>query len=182
MPKKSGSRLVGLLFCALFTALCAVCSQIAFPLPWGVPINFATVAVFLAGGLLGPWPGALSMIVYVALGAAGAPVFSNLQGGLAYMAGPTGGYIVGYIFAALVTGLAARRHDRFLPLCAAMALGMLVYFALGTAWFMYTTGRTLGQSLPLCVVPYLPGDVAKIALSAFLCRRLRPVLEKYKFK
>lgn len=179
--RKSASRLTGLLFCALFAALCAVCSQIAIPLPWGVPINFATAIVFLAGGLLGPWQGALSMLIYVAIGAIGAPVFTNFHGGLAYMAGPTGGYIIGYIFVALSTGLIARRRENFFVLCGAMVIGLVACYTLGTAWFAYSTGRTFWQSLLLCVVPYLPGDIAKIALSAFLCQRLRPAINKYIF-
>ena len=80
-------------FCALFAALTAILSQIAIPIG-PVPINLATLAVFIAGGLMGPVWGAVSMIVYVALGAVGVPVFAMFTGGISIIVGPTGGYII----------------------------------------------------------------------------------------
>ena len=93
--------------CALFAALLAVCSQIQIPLEF-IPINLALFAVYLAGIILGPWAGASSVSVFVLLGVAGVPVFAGFKGGLGAITGPTGGYIVGYIFAALVTGFVVR--------------------------------------------------------------------------
>ena len=176
---------------AFFAALTAVCSQILIPLPFTpVPINLATFAVFMAGGLLGAVKGGASQLIYVLLGAAGAPVFSNMEGGLGKLAGPTGGYIFGYILAALVIGLIinmiTRRDDRLrsstdgrgrpslhrVSFVIAMTAGAVCYFTLGTAWFMVLTGRGLAESLTMCVWPYLPGDALKIALAAYLVKRL----------
>jgi biotin transport system substrate-specific component len=98
------------LLCALFAALTAICSQIMIPLPFTpVPINLAYLAVLVCGGALGPKKGAIAMTVYVLLGAIGVPVFHGLTGGLGVLAGPTGGYIIGYIPMALVMGLLAKR-------------------------------------------------------------------------
>ena len=89
-----------LTMCAIFTALVAVCSQITIPLPL-IPINLALFAVYLAGALLGPWRGALSLLVYLLLAAVGVPVMAGFRGGLGNLVGNTGGYVVGYFFGTL---------------------------------------------------------------------------------
>ena len=104
-------RLRRMMLCALFTALTAVCSQIALPMPWGIPVNLALFAVYLAGVRLGPVWGAVSQLVYLGLAAVGVPVMAELSGGPAALFGRTGGYAIGYLAAALITGaLAARRQ------------------------------------------------------------------------
>ncbi|SCJ77870.1 Biotin ECF transporter S component BioY [uncultured Clostridium sp.] len=161
-----------LILCAIFAALTAVFSQIAIPLPM-VPINLAMLAVFIAGGVLGPWVGALSQVVYVLLGAVGLPVFSQFTGGLGIIVGPTGGYIAGYVVAALITGLTVQKWCSPLPLALGMVAGMAACYALGTAWFMVVTGSALGAALMTCAVPFLIGDAVKIAVAAALSPRLR---------
>ena len=94
---------LNLVFCALFAALTAVLSQFAIPIG-PVPINLATMSLFIAGAVLGSKLGGLSQLVYVLLGAAGLPVFSEFSGGLQIIAGPTGGYIIGYIATAWIVG------------------------------------------------------------------------------
>lgn len=174
MLPTSTLRLRHLVLCALFSAMTAVCSQIAVPMPWGVPINLALFAVCLAGSLLGPLWGTASMGVYVALAAVGVPVLAGFQGGPAAIFGKTGGYVIGYMAAALVTGLLARRFGRrFWPLCAAMAIGCAACYALGTLWFVVLTQSPLPVALGLCVLPYLPADAVKIALAALLTLQLR---------
>lgn len=172
------NRLHGMILCALFAALTAVCSQIAVPMPWGVPINFALFSVYLAGALCGPWLGAASQLVYLALAAVGVPVMAGLVGGPALLFGRTGGYMVGYILAAGLTGLLCRAWgNATLPLCAAMAIGCAGCYALGTLWFMALTGTGLLQSLAWCVLPYLPGDAVKILLAALVTQRLARVVK-----
>ncbi|HJB25735.1 MAG TPA: biotin transporter BioY [Firmicutes bacterium] len=164
-----------LILCALFAALTAVCSQIALVLPiTQVPFNLATFAVFLAGGLLGASTGAISQIVYVFLGAIGVPVFAQFSGGFQNLIGPTGGYIIGYIAGAWVTGLLVNQFSKrsFFLYALAMAAGLAACYALGTAWYMVLTKANLTASLMLCVVPFLPVDALKIVLAAFLCTRL----------
>ncbi len=164
--------------CALMAAVCAVFSQISVPLAFTpIVINLATLAVMVAGGLLGPVPAAVSLAVYVALGAAGLPVFSAFRGGIGHLAGPSGGFIIGYIFAAALTGLLTSRGSGYIRLCLAMAAGSGICYAFGTAWYMISTGAALGPALLGCVLPFLPGDVVKILLGAYLVKRLSPVLK-----
>ena len=92
-----------LILAAIFTAVNVVCAQIQIPIA-PVPISLATFAIFLTAGLLGHKYGSLSLIVYVLLGAIGVPVFAGFSGGFGIITGPTGGYIIGYIFTAFITG------------------------------------------------------------------------------
>ena len=165
-----------LTLCALFTALIAVCAQITIPLPL-VPITLALFAVHLTGALLGPKLGALSCAVYALLGACGLPVFANFMGGPAVLFGKTGGYVLGYILCAFIVGWSARRFGSYLQLCVGMAVGVVVCYTFGTAWFMVITGLPLSAALSYCVLPFLPGDVIKIALAALLAKKLRPVIK-----
>ncbi|MFR3792337.1 MAG: biotin transporter BioY [Blautia massiliensis (ex Durand et al. 2017)] len=173
MSSASAARVRHMVLCALFAALTAICSQIAVPMPWGVPINLALFAVCMAGAMLGPVWGTASMVVFVALAAIGVPVLAGFQGGPAAIFGKTGGYAVGYILAALIVGLLTRKPGRrFLPLCMAMAAGCAACYALGTVWFMLLTHSPLVAALTMCVLPYLPADAIKIALAAVLVLQL----------
>ena len=97
-----------MILCGLFAAITAVCSFITIPLGFTpVPINLGTLAVFLTGGILGKKYGTISMTVYVLLGAAGVPVFAGFRAGISVLAGPTGGYIIGYIVAVFIIGVLA---------------------------------------------------------------------------
>ena len=96
---------------AMFTAVVAVLSQIAIPMPSGVPVTLQTLAVALCGYVLGSKKGAVSLLVYALLGAVGAPVFANFKGGLGAIAGPTGGFIWGFIFMAFLCGLGIESTD-----------------------------------------------------------------------
>ena len=173
--KKADTR--GLVFCALFSALIAVLSQLQLPIG-PVPISLATLGVMLSGLLLGWRFGALAVGAYILLGAVGVPVFAGFQGGAGRLLGPTGGYIVGYLFCAMLAGLnTPRLQERFFGRCALLVLGTAFCYGLGTVWFMYSSGRTLVESLSLCAIPFLPGDAAKIALAAFLTPRLRKAMK-----
>ena len=159
-------------FCAVFTALCAVCAQIQIPLPM-VPINLALFAVHLAGALLGAKRGVAAVAAYVMLGALGAPVFAGFAGGVQVIMGKTGGYLLGYLIAALLVGLLrARWGIGYWRLCFAMTLGTAGCYFFGTVWFMAVTGTGIWTSLVYCVFPFLAGDALKIALAAYLTRRL----------
>lgn len=175
-------RTASLALCGLFAAVTAVCSYISIPLGFTpVPVNLATLAVFLAGGILGSRYGTISLAVYTLLGAAGIPVFSEFRGGLGVLAGPTGGYIVGYIAAAFLTGLiieklidrkSGRKYELSVCIAAEIA-GLAVCYAMGTAWFIITTHTGFAASMAACVFPFLPGDALKIIAGALLIRKLR---------
>ncbi len=169
-----------LTFIALGIALLAVCSWISVPLT--IPVTLQTFAVCLVTALLGLKGGLWAVLGFILLGAVGVPVFSGFRGGPAALLGPTGGYIVGFLFTALIVGLAVKKTGRRPPVLElSMAAGILVCYAFGTAWFMvvYTRGTgpiSLGTALSWCVLPYLIPDAVKIALAAFLVRRLYPVI------
>jgi biotin transport system substrate-specific component len=151
------------------------------PLPFTpVPINLAMLAVFLAGGLLGPKYGTLSQAIFVLLGAIGLPVFAGFEGGLGALVGPTGGYIFGYIAAAFVVGLITGKSNRpnFLRLILAMIAGIFICYALGTIWFIISTGTGLVASLMMCIVPFLIGDALKIIAAVLLVRILKRFVPK----
>lgn len=161
-----------LVFCALFSALTAAASQICIPIQ-PVPVNLATLSVFIAGAVLGARLGALSQTVYVLLGTAGLPVFSGFSGGAHVIAGPTGGYLVGYIAAAGLVGfLTERLGRRMLILVGSMAAGLVFCYVLGTLWFMLVTKTGLWASIAMCVFPFLLGDAAKIAAAAAIVPQL----------
>ena len=118
------------------------------------------------------------MVVYVVLGLVGVPVFAGMRGGMAVLFGKTGGYILGYILAALVVAL-LRKHwgDSYWKLCLSMAIGVAVCYLFGTIWYMILTGTGLWVSLLNCVFPFLIGDALKILLAAFLTIRLKAVVK-----
>jgi biotin transport system substrate-specific component len=167
-----------LILCSLFAALTAVCSMISIPLPFTpVPINLATLSVFLAGGLLGSKGGAVSQGVYVVLGAVGLPVFHSFTGGLGILTGPTGGYIIGYVAAAWLTGFIIEKLGHsFVKNMTGMAAGLAVCYALGTAWFIYITSTGPAAALMMCVVPFLFGDALKILAGSILVMRLQRLI------
>ena len=143
-----------LTMCAIFTALVAVCSQITIPLPL-IPINLALFAVYMAGALLGPWRGALSLVVYLLLAAVGVPVMAGFRGGLGNLVGNTGGYVVGYIFAAFFTGLLVEKWGaRFWQMCVAMVRvqplrqQLSVHYFPSAAFPTHTSASVPHSSLP----------------------------------
>lgn len=168
-----------LVFTALFAALIVVFAQLQIPMPGLVPISLATFGVMMCGLLLGWRYGALAVAVYILLGAVGVPVFAGFKGGVSALLGPTGGYIIGYLPYAVLAGLPiSSLQEKFWGRCLLLVLGTAVCYILGTAWFIHATGRTLAESLGLCVVPFLPGDAAKIILSALLAPRLRKAMKR----
>lgn len=164
--------------CALFAAITAVLSQLVLPIG-PVPISMSTLAVFLAGGLLGARDGAISQLIYLLIGAVGVPVFSGFSGGLGKLTGPTGGYIIGYIFMALVIGLIVPHcGNKLRCLIPTFTLGLAICYAFGTLWYIVLTHTGIGAAMAACVVPFLPGDAVKIILSAFLTVKLSRQIQK----
>ena len=160
------------------TALMAVCSWISIPA--AVPFTMQTFGVFLAVGLLGGRRGTAAVSVYLLLGAVGLPVFSGFTGGIGHMFGATVGYIIGFLFSALVMWLIERLHGRSMKtLVLSMVAGLITCYAFGTVWFMTVYARDSGSiglitALTWCVFPYVIPDAVKIALAAVITRRVRP--------
>ena len=176
--KSSRIPTLQLVLCALFAALTAVCAQITIPIG-AVPISLSLLPVLLCGALLDTKYALLSMAVYMLLGLAGAPVFSNMSGGAAKLFGVTGGYIIGYLPCVALTAILIRKWGRgFGWQCLAMAIGVVACYAFGTVWFMVSRHVGLMAALTTCVMPFLPFDAIKIALAAFLSQRLYEPLKR----
>ena len=171
----------GMVLTALFAAAIAVASWISVPLPFTpVPINLATLAVTLTGALLGKKYGTASVAIYLILGAVGVPVFAGFTGGLGHIAGPTGGYLVGYISSAFICAvmmeLLCKDRLTWWGILVSAFLGTLSCYVLGTIWFMILTHTGLVGSLSLCVIPFLPGDAIKLAAAVLAVSKLKPML------
>jgi biotin transport system substrate-specific component len=167
---------------ALFAALTAAGTFVAIPLPFSpVPVTLQNLFAVLAGLCLGPFPGSLSVALYLAAGALGAPVFAGASGGMARLLGPTGGYLLGYFFAAFAGGLVAGRPrtDKQSPLwrlILAAALGLIVVYIPGILRFRQIMGFGWIQALAGGVLPFLPGDAAKAVVAGLIAPRLRRVI------
>jgi biotin transport system substrate-specific component len=171
---------IGVVAFAVATALGA---QVAVWLPWTpVPVTLQPLFVILAGVLLGPRLGAFSMGAYVAVGAMGAPVFANGGAGLPWLMGPTGGYLLAAPVAAFVAGAAAGRADgrtatprllADLRLLGGLAMGVTTMYVGGVAQLVGVTGQSFTAAIAAGVVPFLVGDVTKIALAFFVVRSAR---------
>ena len=164
------------------TALMATLMCIFGPLsvPIGpVPISLTNLVIYFAVYILGTKLGTLSYVIYFLLGIFGLPVFSGFSGGFAKLAGPTGGYLVGFILTAVISGIFVQRgKNRRSIAVTGMVLGTLAAYVLGTAWFIFLTKNSLLASLMMCVIPFLPGDGIKIALAAIFGSMIRERLNR----
>lgn len=171
-----------LVMVALFAALITVCAWIT--IPGAVPFTLQTMGVFLAVGLLGSKRGTAAVLVYILLGAVGMPVFSGFSGGVGRLLGTTGGYIIGFLVAALAMwAMEAIFGKAKWVLPVSMLLGLLLCYAFGTAWFLVLYTQTKGaisvaSVLSMCVVPFIIPDLLKIALALLLTSRLKRFLRQ----
>jgi biotin transport system substrate-specific component len=176
--KMTKTKTTNLVLCALFAALSAVLSPIAIPVG-PVPISLMHISVFAAAGLLGAKRAAASQIIFVLIGAVGIPVFSGFTGGMGILFGPTGGFIFGYIACAFITGLIIEHLGNSVTrLMLAMYVGWVVTYIWGITWYIFYAKTSLWAALPVCLLPFLPGDFLKTILSAVLVNRLYPVVNK----
>ena len=166
------SRVVSVVLVVFAAALTALAAQWRFHLPFTpVPVTGQTFAVLLTGAALGWRLGAAGQALYIAAGVFGAPVFADGDSGWEVMTGATGGYIVGFVFAAALVGWAAERgHDRrFVSTVAAFLVGSAVIYVFGVAGLVAYAGMTFPDALARGVVPFLVGDLVKaIAAGAIL--------------
>lgn len=171
-----------LAYIGLSSAVIAVCAFITIPVG-AVPITLQTLGVCIVAALFGLKRGTLSVLVYILLGAVGIPVFSGFKGGIGVLGGATGGYIISFIFTALIVGFASDKFgEKLYTLIPAMLLGIAVCYAFGTAWFMlgYSaegTNMPLSKALALCVTPFLIPDGVKIIAAAVLTNRLKKFIK-----
>lgn len=181
VPTKAGSpaHTRDLAYIALMAALTAVCSWITVPFSL-VPFTLQTLAVFTALSLLGGKRGTCAIALYLCLGLIGLPVFAGFSGGVGALLGPTGGYLLGFLGTGLVYWAVTARFGQALPVkTAALVLGLAVCYAFGTLWFVrvYTDPTTAAQALGMCVLPFLPVDLVKLALALAVTGRVGKAIQ-----
>ena len=159
----------------LGTAFVALAAQVAVPLPGTpVPLTLQPLAVLIVGGVLGPWLGAASLLLYLALGAAGLPVFTPIGlPGVARLIGPTGGYLLSYPLAAYAVGRLAGDGLRLGRLALAALVGLVLIHLGGLAQLMMLTG-SVSRAAQFGTVPFLLGDFVKLVLAALILRPTIP--------
>jgi biotin transport system substrate-specific component len=184
-PPAAGRAALRITLIALFAALTAAGTFVAIPLPFSpVPVALQNLFAVLAGLCLGPGMGSLSVALYLAAGALGAPVFSGASGGIVRFLGPTGGYLLGYLGAAPVAGLIAgrpRQGGSFRRLVLAAAAGLLVVYVPGLLRLKQLMGLGWAQALVGGFLPFLPGDAAKAVAAALVAPRLRRILAELRY-
>lgn len=169
-----------MVYIAMFAVLIAVCSWISVPAT--VPFTLQTFGVFVTVGVLGGKRGSLSVLVYLLLGMIGVPVFAGFSGGIGCLLGSTGGYIIGFLFSALVMwGMEIAFGKSRFVLVLSMILGLMVCYMFGTIWFMTVYARTTGAigvmtALGWCVFPYIIPDGIKIVLAMILCKKVAQII------
>ncbi|MCR5790286.1 MAG: biotin transporter BioY [Lachnospiraceae bacterium] len=172
----SGKRLQGLLTTAVMTAVCCILGPLSIPIG-PVPVSLQVVAVYLCVFVLGWKKGTVSIILYILLGLFGLPVFTGFTGGPAKLLGPTGGFIIGFVFLGLISGfLIEASSGRIFMQLSGMVLGLAVCYLFGTLWFMFLQHVGFFAALSVCVLPFLAFDAAKIIISAFAGNAIRHAL------
>jgi biotin transport system substrate-specific component len=164
---------------AVLAALTAAFAYVSIPLPGlPAPISFQVFGVYFAGLLLGPRWGGFSIGLYLLAGVAGAPVFSNAGSGLGYLLGPTGGYLVGFLLAAVLIGAIVHRGLDPKPLtevslatqAIALVAGLVVIYAVGVPWLVVFGGLPPVEAATVGALVFLPGDAIKIAATLALVK------------
>ena len=164
---------------AVMAAVICVLGPISIAIPVSpVPISLGSMAVYLAVTVLGMKLGTLSCLIYLLLGLVGLPVFAGGSAGAAKLIGPTGGYLIGYLFLALIAGtfvgrFAENKWKNIAFAALGMILGTIVLYALGTAWLAYSAGMDFQAALWAGVIPFIPGDLVKMVIAVLLGSAVR---------
>ena len=156
-----------------------MCILAPFSIPIGpVPISLTNLIIYISLYVLGMKQTLISYLTYLLIGLVGLPVFSGFHGGVARLFGPTGGYLIGFIFMVIITGRIIDRHTKWQMCLVGMILGTLVCYAFGTSWLAYQTGMDFTSALFAGVIPFIPGDLIKIGIALLYGPRLQKQLSK----
>lgn len=156
---------------SIFSALIVICSWIT--IPFAIPFTMQLFGIFLASGYLGLKKGFLAILIYLVVGLIGLPVFSNFNGGIGVLFGPTGGYLIGFLFIPLIVGI-KKKHTIF-SLILLMLLSLIVSYLFGSLWFYIYNKVDFKTILITCVIPFILPDLFKILLSALIIERIKKI-------
>lgn len=170
--KLSTQRLV---LIALITAITCIFAPLAIPIPVSpVPISLTNLVILISVYILGWKDATISFLIYLLLGAVGLPVFSGFAGGLGKLAGPTGGYLIGFIFMTIIAGIFVEHFpSKRILIIIGMVIATAVTYAFGTAWLAFQLDQSFIAALSIGVIPYLPGDIIKIIIAIIVGPLLR---------
>ena len=165
---------------ALMTAVTCILAPLSIPIG-PVPISLTNFAIYLSLYLLDWKKGTISYILYLLLGLVGLPVFSGFTGGIGKLAGPTGGYIIGFIPMAIIAGIVIDKFSQRWIQILGMIVGTAICYAFGTVWFCFQSRYTVAAALAVCVIPFIPADLIKIVIvtviGPMIRKRLGTVIE-----
>ncbi|MBR3772302.1 MAG: biotin transporter BioY [Clostridium sp.] len=175
---KSRGKVYTMTGVGVMAAMMCVLGPMSIPIG-PVPISFTNLVIYLAVYLLeGKW-GAVSYGIYMMLGICGLPVFSGYTSGIAKLAGPTGGFLIGFIFMVLITGVVVERAKYQIAISiAGMVVATAIDYLFGTIWFVIQANCSVEYALGVCVFPFLIGDLVKIVFTAVFGRELRQQFKK----
>lgn len=157
----------------MFACIVALLAQIRIDLPGLVPITLQTLGIYIIACSLTPKLAVIATIVYVLMGSIGLPVFTGFRGGLSSLVGPTGGYIFSFPITSLIISFIINNQNSVTRKIIAMTLGTAVCYLIGTIWFIYVTNNTFITALIICVIPFIPGDIIKIAVASTLSTKIK---------
>jgi biotin transport system substrate-specific component len=172
ISSRGARRTIGL---AAFVIATALSAYVVIPLPvTPVPVTLQPLVVLLAGLVLGPWLGASAMVAYLGVGISGLPVFSGGGAGLPWLLGPTGGYLMAFPAAAFLAGrLAGGAGAHWARIAVASLVGLAALYLGGVSQLLVVTGQDLSSAVAMGVLPFLAGDVLKVAVATVLATRIR---------
>lgn len=181
MPTEVQNKTYDMVYIAVFTVVLVICSWISIPTQ--IPFTFQTFGVFMAVGVLGGRRGTWTVVVYLLLGAVGLPVFSGFRGGAGVLLSVNGGYLIGFLFSALVMWAMEKIFSGIWKKSSAivflsMLMGLLTCYLFGSVWFMVIYAKTTGAAgftavLGWCVMPFIIPDLIKVSLAFMLAKKMR---------
>ncbi|MDD6308825.1 MAG: biotin transporter BioY [Clostridia bacterium] len=171
------TRTYSLLSIALMAAIMCILAPMSIPIG-PVPITLTNFAIYLSLYILDWKKGTISYLIYLLIGLVGFPVFSGFTGGIEKLAGPTGGYIIGFIPMAIIAGIAINKFKQKWIQLIGMIIGTVVCYAFGTLWFCLQSGNPVIAALSICVFPFIPGDLVKMIIAIFIATKIREKLDK----
>ena len=171
-----------MILCAIFAAILCVFSVMTIPIG-PVPISMGLFGIMIAAGILGLKRGTIAVAVFILIGVVGVPVFTGFRGGVAPLAGPTGGYIWSYVPMTAVIGLLTLKtpSNKWLAMLRyflAFLTGVVVCYIMGTIQFMFVQDTGVKAALGICVLPFIPFDIAKALAVSYISYAVRRALKQ----
>ncbi len=166
---RTKNNILNITIMGLLTAIICVLAPLSIPLPGNVPISLTNFIMLFIVYLIGGRKGTICCGLYLLIGLIGLPVFSGFAGGIGKLVGPTGGYLIGFIFMAAIAGLFLYiGKGKVWMYIIGCVIGVAADYAFGSIWYMHVTGTNLATTLSFCVYPFLLIDAAKIAVAAVI--------------